>query len=131
MKPTGPIPPYFDAADDGMLTIAGRRADALIDAAGDTPLFVYDFGVVRHKVARFRAAMPAALRLHFAVKANPHPPFLAAMRAVVDGFDVASQGELGLAIDTGMSADTISFAGPGKRPRELAAAIVAGATLNV
>ena len=29
-----------------MLLIGGRRADALVAEAGDTPLFVYDLGLV-------------------------------------------------------------------------------------
>jgi diaminopimelate decarboxylase len=40
MKPHGPIPPGFAADEDGMLLIGGDRAEALVDAAGDTPLFV-------------------------------------------------------------------------------------------
>jgi diaminopimelate decarboxylase len=49
----------------------------------------------------------------------------------VDGFDVASQGELARAIDAGMPASRVSFAGPGKRTRELEATIRAGATLHL
>ena len=37
-KPMGPIPAGFAADADGMLLIGGRRADALVAEAGDTPL---------------------------------------------------------------------------------------------
>lgn len=131
MKPHGPIPPGFAADDDAMLLIGGDRADTLADMAGDTPLFVYDSAMLRARVAQWRAVMPAAVQLHFAMKANPYPPLLAFMARLVDGFDVASGGELKAAIDSGMAAAHISFAGPGKRDRELEAAIVAGATLNL
>ena len=131
MKPHGPIPPGFAADDSGMLLIGGQRADALADAAGDTPLFVYDSAMLAARAAQWRAAMPAAVQLHYAMKANPHAPLLAFMAGLVDGFDVASGGELHAALASGMAAEHISFAGPGKRDRELEAAIVAGATLNL
>ncbi len=131
MKPHGPIPPGFAADADGMLRIGGRRADALAEAAGDTPLFVYDRAMLTARAAEWRAAMPGGVQLHYAMKANPFAPLLAHMATIVDGFDVASGGELALALASGMAAEHISFAGPGKRDRELEAAIVAGATLNL
>lgn len=130
MKPMGPIPPWYEG-DAGMLTIGGQRADELVDAAGDTPLFVYDLAIVRRTVERLRHAMPERLHIHYAMKANPYPPLLAAMAPLVDGFDVASGGEMERALAAGVSADAISFAGPGKRDDELEAAIRAGVTLNV
>lgn len=131
MKPHGPIPPGFRADDDGMLLIGGDRAEALADMAGDTPLFVYDSAMLTARVAEWRAAMPAEVQLHYAMKANPYAPLLAFMARLVDGFDVASGGELKAALASGMPAGDISFAGPGKRDRELEAAITAGATLNL
>ena len=47
---------------------------------------------------------------------------------MVDGFDVASAGELGRVAHLGLP---ISFAGPGKRDQELETAIRAGVTLNL
>lgn len=129
--PGSRMPAGFGRDPDGRLVIAGRTADAWGAAAGDTPLFVYDMGLVRARIAAVRAAMPAGLRLHYAVKANPMPELLAAMAPLVDGFDVASAGELARATAAGMAAARISFAGPGKRDRELAAAIEAGAVLSL
>ena len=131
MKPHGPIPPGFAADADGMLRIGGQRADILAEAAGDTPLFVYDRAMLTARAAEWRAAMPGEVQLHYAMKANPFAPLLAHMATIVDGFDVASGGELALALASGMAAEHISFAGPGKRDRELEAAIAAGATLNL
>jgi diaminopimelate decarboxylase len=130
MKPMGPIPAWF-AAEEGMLLIGGAGAASLVDEAGDTPLFVYDMGIVAAQVRRFRDAMPPALGLHYAIKANPFAPLLARMTGLVDGFDIASGGELDKALTAGMAPDRISFAGPGKRDDEIAAAIGAGATLNL
>ena len=131
MKPHGPIPPGFAADVDGMLLIGGQRADELTDAAGDTPLFVYDSAMLTARVAEWRAAMPAAVQLHYAMKANPYGPLLGHMAMMVDGLDVASGGELKAGRTSGMASGHISFAGPGKRDRELESAIRAGATLNL
>ena len=130
MKPMGPIPPWF-GAENGMLLIGGCGAASLVDEAGDTPLFAYDMNIIQAQVRRFRDAMPAAVHLHYAVKANPFAPLLARMALQVDGFDIASGGELEMALEAGMAPERISFAGPGKRNDELSAAIFAGATINL
>lgn len=129
MKPLGPIPPGF-AAIDGELAIGGRTASALVAEAGDTPLFVYSRARLDARVAELRAALPERVGLNYAVKANPFPPVIAHMAGLVDGFDIASQGELELVRAAGIDGARVSFAGPGKRDRELEAAIRAGVTLN-
>lgn len=129
MKETGPIPDGY-VAIDGELAIGGMTASALVDRAGDTPLFVYSADHARRRVADLRAAMPQRLAIHYAMKGNPFPPVLELMNGLVDGFDIASGGELELALAAGVQATKISFAGPGKRDRELERAIALGATLN-
>jgi len=127
MKPMGPIPAEFRGPP---LMIAGRDAEGWIAEAGDTPLFVYDFAIVTARIARFRAAMPEGLGLHYAIKANPFAPLIAAIAPLIDGLDVASAGELARALEA-KPAEAISFAGPGKRDHELEVAIGAGATINL
>jgi diaminopimelate decarboxylase len=131
VKPIGPIPPYFAADESGALLIGGVPASVLVERARDTPLFVYDMAIVRARLGRLRAAMPAELAIHYAIKANPYAPLLRSMLNEVDGLDVASAGEMEMALAAGMAPSGISFAGPGKRDRELEAAIVAGVTLNL
>ena len=126
MKPTGPIPPDF--AGQQRLTLGGRDFAELVEDAG-TPLFVYDYAVMADRVARLWAAFPG-IDLHYAIKANPFPPVVAAMASLVQGLDVASVGELERALAV-KPAEAISFAGPGKRDPELEAAIRAGVTLNL
>ena len=128
-KAMGPIPAGF-GAEEGVLTIGGRRADTLIEEAGATPLFVYDLALVRERVARFRAAFPG-IQLHYAVKANPYAPLLKAIAKTVDGLDVASAGEMEMALAAGGTPEHISFAGPGKRDAELEAAMSADLTINL
>ncbi|MXO85421.1 pyridoxal-dependent decarboxylase, exosortase A system-associated [Altererythrobacter aurantiacus] len=129
-KPHGPIPEGFDADTEGRLLIGGRSVSAWVEEAGETPVFLYIADRLRQRVARLRSAMPERLRLNYAVKANPFPPLLETMRELVDGFDIASGGELAMCEAANITADRISFAGPGKRDAELAAAITAGVTLN-
>jgi diaminopimelate decarboxylase len=131
MKGMGPIPAGWTADASGMLLCGGQRVDQLVEAAGDTPLFLYDRALLTARVAALRAAMPAQLSIHYAMKANPFAPVLAHMVGLVDGIDIASGGELHLALAAGASPQHISFAGPGKRDRELSAAIAAGVTLNL
>jgi diaminopimelate decarboxylase len=128
LKALGPLPPGFEADADGQLLIGGWKADVLVGEAGGTPLFIYDSRRIADQVARFRAAFPSEVTLHYAVKANPYAPLLEAMAAMVDGFDVASAGELGKVAHLGLP---ISFAGPGKRDQELETAIRAGVTVNL
>jgi diaminopimelate decarboxylase len=130
MKPLGPIPPGFDVID-GELAIGGQTASALADGAGATPLFVYSRTLLERRVAELRAAMPERLGINYAIKANPFAPVLQLMLGLVDGFDIASGGELAMAQAAGIDLATISFAGPGKRDIELEAAIAGRATLNV
>ncbi len=129
MKATGPIPAGYSALN-GELAIGGMAASALVEQAGDTPLFVYSSDHLRQRVGDLRAAMPDRLAIHYAMKANPFGPLLALMNGLVDGFDVASGGELELALAAGVDAGRISFAGPGKRDRELERAVSLGVTLN-
>ena len=130
MKPVGPIPPGF-ATLAGELAIGGRTARELAGMAGDTPFFAYSRGLVDQRIAALRAAMPDRLRLHYAVKANPFAPLLAHLAGAVDGFDVASAGELRQVLAAGAEAHGISFAGPGKRDEDIEAAIARGVALNL
>ncbi|MEW4447853.1 pyridoxal-dependent decarboxylase, exosortase A system-associated [Qipengyuania sp. JC766] len=129
MKPLGPIPPDFESVD-GELAISGRTASQLVEDAGSTPLFVYSRQRLSDRMAQLREALPERLAINYAIKANPFLPVLQHMACLVDGFDIASSGELRMAQAAGLDANRISFAGPGKRDDELEAAIAAGVTLN-
>jgi diaminopimelate decarboxylase len=130
MKPLGPIPPWFESVG-GVLEVSSVPVTELVEHAGGTPLFVYSAEVIRRKVAGLRAAMPEQLHIHYAVKANAYRPVIELFSELVDGFDIASGGELGLVRAAGIDPVKVSFAGPGKRDTELEAAIAAGVTLNL
>ncbi len=122
MKAMGPIPTGHPAS-----TIWS----AVELAQESTPLFVYDRQMIGQQVARFRAAMPDNVALHYAVKANPYPPLLRWLITHVDGFDLASGGELATLEAAGGLCVPVSFAGPGKRDAELEQAIARGVTINL
>ncbi len=116
---------------DGSLAPGGIPLPRLADRAGATPFYVYDRAVMRRQVEALREALPDAISLHYAIKANPMPAVVQFLAGVVDGFDLASHGEMLVALDTGMPPSEISIAGPGKSDRELLAASAAGVIVNV
>ena len=132
MKAIGPVPLEFVADVHGRLRIGGSSFDELI-AGGTTPLFAYDTGVVRQRVAQFRAAMPPEVALHYAIKANPSGSILQAMAKLVDGFDLASAGELKRVQQAlpGNRQLPLGFAGPGKNEQDLRSGLESRITFQV
>ena len=116
---------------DGVLLIGGIPADRVAERVGMTPFFAYDRRLVTERVAAVRAAIPEPVELSYAVKANPMPALLQHLSGLVDGFDVASAGELRHALDTPMPAGQVSFAGPGKSTAELRQAVAAGVLVEL
>ena len=116
---------------DGELVVGGQRLSRLAQRVGQTPFYAYDRSLIRDRMAELRAILPAAVRLHYAMKANPMPALVDFMRELVDGVDLASAGELKVALDAGANPSHVSFAGPGKRDAELWQAVAAGVLLNV
>ena len=119
------------AVRDGELVVGGLTVSALAAQVGQTPFYAYDRALMQARVAKLRAALPTGLQLHYAMKANPLPAVVRLMAGLVDGVDVASAGELQVALAAGAQPADISFAGPGKRDAELQAAVRAGVLVNV
>jgi len=118
--------------DDGVLRIGGVSAVDLAERFG-TPLYVVDEADVRSRAARVRAAFLAAFgridstaRVYYAGKA-----FLstAVARWVAEaglGIDVASGGELAVALAAGTDPSTIGVHGNAKSTAELRRAVEVG-----
>jgi diaminopimelate decarboxylase len=113
------------------LVVGGLPLSELVAQAGATPFYAYDCGFLTRRVADLRAALPAEVKLHYAMKANPLPALVAHMAGLVDGIDVASGGELKVALAAGADPREVSFAGPGKREGELRQAVAAGILVNL
>ncbi|MFC7621373.1 pyridoxal-dependent decarboxylase, exosortase A system-associated [Microlunatus sp. GCM10028923] len=115
----------------GELAVGGIGLTRLAARIGSTPFFAYDRSLITERVELLRHTLPPSIRLHYAIKANPMPAVVQHLAGLVDGLDVASAGELAVALDTGIRPDRIGFAGPGKAPAEIEQAVAAGITLEL
>lgn len=111
--------------------VGGIPLDRLAERVGSTPFFAYDRRRLTERVALLRSALPGDVDLSYAVKANPMPAVVQHLSGLVDSFDVASAGEMRVALDTPMPSHRVSFAGPGKTPAELRRAVAAGVTVQI
>lgn len=118
-----------DAAGEWL--VGGRPLSRVVAEVGGTPCYLYDRGRLDARVAALRRGLDERIHLHYAVKANPMPALVGHLARRVDGLDVASAGEMRVALDAGMDADHVSFAGPGKQEAELVQAQAAGILVNL
>ena len=117
--------------EGGEMLIGGDPLTLLAARVGQTPFYAYDRSLLRERVSTLRSTLPSAVKVHYAMKANPMPALVGLMVSLVDGIDVASSGELKVALDAGTRASEISFAGPGKRESELRQAVASRVLVNV
>ncbi|MBK7363996.1 MAG: pyridoxal-dependent decarboxylase, exosortase A system-associated [Nitrosomonas sp.] len=103
----------------------------LTQRVGSTPYFAYDRKLITGRIKSLRQCLPNKIKLHYAMKANPMPAVVQHIAGLVDGIDVASLGEIKVALDTVMLPSKMSFAGPGKNEHELSCAIAAGIVINI
>nr|WP_145544889.1 pyridoxal-dependent decarboxylase, exosortase A system-associated [Variovorax boronicumulans] len=116
---------------NGELVVGGLPLSRLAARVGQTPFYAYDRAVLRERVESLRGLLPPGVALHYALKANPMPALVQFLAGLVDGIDVASAGELKVALDAGARPSDVSFAGPGKRDQELHQAVAAGVLVHV
>lgn len=113
------------------LRVGGVGLSRLAARVGSTPFFAYDRGLLDLRVDQLRRALPQAVHLSFAMKANPMPAVIQHLARRVDRIDVASGLELRAALDTAIAPERVSFAGPGKTPDEIRQAVAAGIIVEV
>lgn len=120
----------FEVSDQQIL-VGGKTLDGIAAMLDEEVFYAYDKQIVKRQIDLFHKHIPKAIKLHYAIKANPYPALIYAMKDWVEGFDVASQKEMLRAIQSGMPCHDISFAGPSKQIAEIKAAISAGVTLHI
>lgn len=120
----------FGIRNDELL-VSGMPLTRLAAQAGRTPFYAYDRTLLTERATGLRRVLPAGVMLHYAIKANPMPALVCHMAGLVDGLDVASAGELRVALDSGLDPRQVSFAGPGKSSNELLQAVAAGILVNI
>lgn len=102
-----------------------RVQEVLHAKAYQRPFLVIDTEIVRSKTRRFMAAMPR-VRPHYAVKANPHPDVLKALKEEGAGFEIASITELDLLLSLNVPAQEIFYSNPMKSRQYLEYAAARG-----
>lgn len=112
---------YFDS-NYGKLLMGGMLVHEIAETY-NTPLFIYDHGILRRKYELLRETYPPEFSIYYSVKANPNPDLLKVFLSMGCGLEVASIGELRLALGAGCRPEKILFAGPGKTESEIEAAL--------
>ncbi len=99
-------------------------------AAVRTPHLVLDVDLAVQRYAELGRALPRT-RLHYAVKANPHPELLARLVRAGAAFDVASPAEVEACLDAGADPGDLLYSNPVTSARDLGEAAAAGVRLFV
>lgn len=104
--------------------------DYLIDLANniETPLYIYNREVIRKKYEVLRAFLPEEVSILYSVKANPNRDILLFLSDFVQGYEIASYGEMDILGDL-LNDKSNVFSGPGKTDRELRYAIDRGTVI--
>lgn len=127
------LPRSADRDERGRLTIAGCALADVVAAAG-TPALIVDEGELRRTareyVAAFHSRWPDSA-VYFASKALSCSEVIRVFAQEGLGCDVASAGELAIALAGGMPAERILLHGNAKRDLDLTAALEAGVGLIV
>ena len=114
-------------ARSGGVLHCGRFALDDIAARFGTPLYLYDGALLEQRFRTFKAAFPGArLLVAYSVKANGSLALLNRLARLGSGADIVSGGELARALEAGIPAERIVFAGAGKSEEELDAGLNAG-----
>jgi diaminopimelate decarboxylase len=116
--------PDSAGVDDGELTLGGVRSSALADEFG-TPLVVFCEQTLRARADAYRRAAPDAL-LVYGTKAFPNVAVMRLLAEAGFGADVATLGELTLALRAGIPGERLVVHGNNKSDEELRAAADTG-----
>jgi diaminopimelate decarboxylase len=107
------------------LSIGGITARQLCERFG-TPLYAFSAEVLDARLRAVQQAIGPRIGVLYSIKSNPSLAVTARLRAGGAGAEVASIGELHLAIAAGHAPADLRFAGPGKTDAEIEAALQLG-----
>ena len=110
---------------DGQLHCEQVAIAGLVERFG-SPLYVYSQAAMRQRVQSVRAAFGDEAHICYAVKANSNLSVLQLLYEQGCGFDLVSGGELARLQAAGLPTNQAVFAGVGKQPWEIEAAVSAG-----
>jgi diaminopimelate decarboxylase len=98
-------------------------------AAYGTPTYVYDLRIAREYAQALQRMLPSGVKIHYSVKANPHPIMISTLSQLGLRVEISSEGELDAALAAAVRRDHILYTGPAKTARELGRAIDSGVRL--
>ena len=108
---------------DNCLYIANQSIVELVNSGISLPAYVYSKDVIAKKLEQLRATLPASIKIHYSIKANPFPDLVNYIKDHVDGLEVSSLAEMHTALATGITSTNICLTGPGKSYEELEIAV--------
>lgn len=116
---------FFDYRD-GLLHAEETPLPALAEAVG-TPFFCYSTAALESAYRAFTGVLEGLdAKVCYALKANSNLAVVRTLAHLGAGADVVSEGEMRRALEAGIAAEKIVFAGVGKTAGEMAAALAAG-----
>lgn len=115
-------------ADQSDMPEFSRIRDFISQRRFDRPTLVLDTDVVARQFRALAAGLGKA-RIHYAVKANPHPAIIRTLVGLGCCFDAASRGEIELCLAQGARPDQISYGNTIKRVSDIAFAHEVGLDL--
>lgn len=94
----------------------------------ETPFYYYDIALLEETLATAQreASKYEGFHIHYAIKANFNPRLLQVVAKSGMGADCVSGGEVSAALNAGIPANKVVFAGVGKTDKEIALALDAG-----
>jgi len=107
------------------LTVGGVAAGDLAKEFG-TPLYAFSADALRRRVRHIQSLLGPRFGLLWSIKANPSVAVTECLRLAGAGAEIASIGELEVALAAGHAAEDLRFAGPGKSDQELEHALGRG-----
>lgn len=111
--------------EDGRLAVGGVAAADLVARFG-SPLYAFDAGIVREQWSAVRRALGTRVSVLYCLKANPSLALARLLLQSGSGAEVASAGEIHLALAAGQDPRDLHFAGPGKSRTDLERAVAVG-----
>jgi diaminopimelate decarboxylase len=91
-----------------------------------TPLYAYDSRCIESQYRLLQQSLPSQFEIFYSLKCNPLLGICQLFKKLGSGIEVASLGELNVAIEAGFDPSSIIFTSPGKTYRELEYAIDQG-----
>lgn len=94
----------------------------------ETPFYYYDTGLLRKTLNAIKEELTGfpQYKIHYAIKANANPAILNIISSNGFGADCVSGGEIEAALNAGIPANQIVYAGVGKTDREILLALDKG-----